>query len=747
MNPRALFLFVGLGLVSFLILLPLLTSCAPPVLAHPTHSTFAPEATPATPWVRTNPGGGGWFITAKAGPDGLILAASDLSGFYRSQDRGRTWDVIGAAQGLRTTHASAIGFHPTDANILLLGTEEGIYRSENKGASVERVLDDGYITDLRLSPAQPAIGYAAWHRAWNVAEGEVYRTLDGGRTWARVSRNLPAGLRILKLILDPHDANTLYLLSGEGLFASGPKVAYRSTDGGVHWTRIAARLGDIMDVAISPDVSGRVYLTTFDPDPDGPGAFYRSDDNGASWTRLAAHGGRIWLMPGQPNRIRLIDPFHQFPWDDRNGVWESTDGGTSWAQISRVEDWDRGWSEAYWAYTTDIRALGDDLSDPEWLHWATSQFVFATDDSGHLFFNQFTDETAPGRWRSHGVDNVVMFDLTISEIEPQHLYLGYFDLGCWHSPDSGRSWRNCNDPHATGEWEGNGGNVTTLLADPARAGVVWTAQAPSWDEPGVLLRSEDYGETWTPASGLPAAPLTGLSLNPSDLPSRRTLFITAQGDVYRSQDDGRAWRKVFDCDGCRFTAVDAHNDRLIYAGGEAGLWRSEQKGAPGSWQEVGLPEMRGEVRGQIWEYGWEGVFAITPDPHASGRVYVAAFGAGKGLYRSDDRGNTWTKLWADDFMRDVAVSPQDPRILMAASSSAFMAGGYAPNTHGVLRSLDGGRTWTPQNQGMAWPFALTVAFDPARPERVWAGSPGTGFQYRIFSSPAPSLVYLPFLEH
>ena len=85
-------------------------------------AAISPPASPG-PWIRSNPGGGGWFMTIGAGPDGLILAASDLSGFYRSQDRGRTWDVIAAAQGLMTTHASGIGFHPTDPDILFLGTE------------------------------------------------------------------------------------------------------------------------------------------------------------------------------------------------------------------------------------------------------------------------------------------------------------------------------------------------------------------------------------------------------------------------------------------------------------------------------------------------------------------------------------------------------------------------------------------------------------------------------------------------
>ncbi len=158
---------------SFLILLIAIISCIHPTAIQATLE-IQPDA-PTSPWTRANPGGGGWFATMGAGPDGLILAASDLSGFYRSTDHGQRWDVIGLAQGLTTTHASAMGFHPTDPDILLLGTEEGVFRSVDRGQSVHQMLDNGYITDIELSASDPQIGYAAHHSEWNVSDGSVYK--------------------------------------------------------------------------------------------------------------------------------------------------------------------------------------------------------------------------------------------------------------------------------------------------------------------------------------------------------------------------------------------------------------------------------------------------------------------------------------------------------------------------------------------------------------------------------------------
>lgn len=691
---------------------------------------------PTLRWTRTNPGGGGAFATARAGPSGIIIAASDLSGAYRSLDRGQTWDVIGAYRGLTSTHVSGIGFDPLDADILYLGTDDGLFRSQDAGATVRQVLTGGYITAVEIAAGEPRVGYAAYHPAWDSADGQVYRSDDRGLTWRRVSADLPPGLRILKLIVNPQNPDMLYLLSGEGRFAAGPRAAFRSVDGGVHWVQIGATSGDVMDIALWHANPAIMYLTAYNVEPDLYGHLYRSEDGGDSWTEVARRTGILWLHPARPDLIRLIDVRYQFPWDERNGVWESADGGLTWRQVSGVEGWDTGWSRAYFAYgesfNGDARTLGTDLSDPETLLWANGQWVFATFDGGRHFQNLFTDEVGPGRWRSRGLDNVVMFDFAISEANPDDIYLGYFDIGCWRSRDGGASWQNCNDPAYTGDWEGEGGNTTTLAADPTRIGIVWTAQAASWDEPGTLLRSADAGQTWEYADhGLPDAPLLGLAVDRTSPTDRRTLFLTADGDVYVSHDDGYHWQPAFACDGCRVTAVDHFDGSLVYAGGESGLWRSRAGGMPGTWEAIGPPEMTGTVSGEPWVWGWEGVSAITPDPHRSGQVYAAVRGAGRGLYHSQDGGNSWEKLLNDHYMQDVALSPQSPGMILATSSSATMAGGYAPDSQGVLLSTDGGQSWRVINEGMAWPFAGPAAFDPGNPAHVFVGSPGTGFQHRL----------------
>lgn len=123
---------------------------------------------------------------------------------------------------------------------------------------------------------------------------------------------------------------------------------------------------------------------------------------------------------------------------------------------------------------------------------------------------------------------------------------------------------------------------------------------------------------------------------------------------------------------------------------------------------------------------------VKADPARPGWVYVACYGEGKGLYRSRDRGQSWEKLLTNDWMRGVAVNPVNPEIIYATSSQNTCCGAPPEGSLGVVRSTDGGATWTQVNEGLPWPFAWPIALNPADPAVVFVGSPGTGFYRRRF---------------
>lgn len=679
------------------------------------------------------PGGGGAFATIGASASGLVVAASDLSGAYLSRDRGDTWEVLGAQRGLLTTHVAGIGFHPTDGDVFFLGGEDGIYRSEDGGQSVTHVLTSGYVEDIWIAPSSPAVGYAAWHPAYDSTAGGVFKTTDGGASWARVDLDLPSGLRGLEVLTAPDSAATVYLLSGEARFASGLPRVYRSTDGGAHWARIGAQFGDlVIDVATDPFDAKVLWASVDDAQPDQPGHLWRSSDRGLTWTERARRGGVIWPDTNAPQTIRMVDPRYQFVWDPREGIWESTDGGASFTRVSSRSTWEAAWSGAYFAilgsYSGPSLTLGTDLSDGDNLYWVNSQFVFGSFDSGRSLRSLFARPVGASAWASRGFDNIVPVEVAQSAVDPDEVYLACLDIGLWRSLDGGRSWSSCNQPAYTGGWAGEGGNTLTVLVDPTVAGTVWAPQAGSWEGPATLLESTDSGASWSAVgAGLPAAPLLGLSLDSTSPAGQRTLFVCAEGDVYRSLDGGASFARVQTSGGLTTTASDSGAGQVVYAGGAAGLWRSLSGGVPGSWQEVGLPEFRGPAGREVWDDDFIGVHDICPDPHVPGRVYVSVLGPGRGHYVSADLGATWQRLLADDFARSLAVSAHDPRVLFAGSSSAFLAGGYDPASKGLLISRDAGQTWSSPPSALAYPFVNCVLSDPTTPFAFLLTSPGQGF--------------------
>ncbi len=702
-------------------------------------------------WRSTNPGGGGWFERIAAGPTGTVIACSDLSGAYRSHDHGQTWEVLGPARGLLSTHASAVAFHATDPRMLYVGTEEGIFASADLGESFTHVLTSGYIESIAVAITDPSIAYAAWHAAWNVADGQIYATSDRGQTWRRVDNGFATGHRILEVQIAPDDPKTVYALTGHGRFANGPRAVFKSTDAGSTWTSIGAFQDRVVDIAIDRNAPSVLYASLIDAMPGQAGHLLQSLDRGATWTTLARQGGFIWVDRRDSRRLRTIDPEAQFPWDVLEGIWESRQGGANntWSRIASVSSWSAQWSKAYWAFgaTSAHGAFGEDESNPDVLYWVNSQFVFASFDGGKSVVPLFSNErgATSERWLSRGIDNVSIVALAASEASPDTLYAGFLDLGAWRSDDAGRSWVSINDKVATGAWAGSGGDTWTLVADPASAGRLWCAQGDGATQPSTLLRSADAGRTWARVgAGLPATTLLGLSLDAQSPVAGRQLFVSANGAVYGSDDDGVSFTQRATTTGLRCTHVDATRSDIVYAGGEAGFYRSTAGGAAQSFVETGPALMRGALS-DLPLSGWEGVHAITTDVRRPGLVLAAVMGVDKGLYQSLDYGLTWTRLLADDFVRSVLIAPDDADHWLVATSSAVEAGGFDPRCRGILETRDAGQTFVSRNAGLAWPLGIPLASvrrSAGSTHSIFVGSPGTGIHELVgatLSSPQRSI--------
>lgn len=770
-------------------------------------------------WVRTNPGGGGAFMTVGAGPeqntaqkDGVIVAGSDLSGAYISFDSGLSWEVIGPKNGVTDTHISAVGFHPKNPDIIFLGGTSGVFRSADRGktfmhvVSTTAALSIFNVKDIQISASDPMTVYAAIQVKDFYGNGSgpyiarVYKSTNGGLTFNNHSTPaMPAAnRRITKLVIDPSNNKVVYALSGEDRDEYGEVgEVFKTSNGGNTWTKLISRTAganwvadgyQIMDIAIDPNNPNRLYLAAFDPenavkgvdsDPD-TGHIYINTAAGAagSWSKGQDVTGIIFATDeGASTSVRVVDPRAPFSWNLRSGTWQSTDNGNTFTQIGQVENWDHFFQgdlgtlfndpnfevaalgEGFGGYA---RNLGRDISDANNILWVEDQWLWRSVNGGAAFNNMFTKRKKPGqnKWRSRGVDNVNMLDMAISEADNNLIYLGYFDIGCWRSEDNGEYWEPCNHPTYTADtdgsqWAGYGGNVSSIVADPVRRDAVWMTQSPyqNAEFPTSLLKSTQAGEakSWKLSSkGLARKEIMGLSLDRNSPTHKRTLYTTQNGNLFKSINDGANWKALANSGcgcGCRATAVDNLSSKIVYAGGESGLYVSSNGGT--SWMTIPLdvnspvgekfckqgtqanPYL--EWRG-IYEPNWSGVFDIKPHPTQQGVAYVTVYGndSPRGLYRINRQGNsanwTVTQLIESQYMRSVAIDKNKPDLMYAVSSEALEAGGYTPGIHtGVQRSEDAGKTWTFVNDTMPWEFAVVAEID--NKGRVFIGSPGTGFQY------------------
>jgi len=152
-------------------------------------------------------------LAVSSGAPDCIVAATG-SGFFRSNDSGRSWKRVSPGLGGATPHALA--FMPGDDPDLFVTSSRGLYRSRDLGATWRR-MDGGIphsdLTGLATSPDGRTV-YAS-----DFTWGGIFRSLDRGLTWARMPTDGLASDRVWALGIDP---------------ASPDRVVAAASAGGLH---------------------------------------------------------------------------------------------------------------------------------------------------------------------------------------------------------------------------------------------------------------------------------------------------------------------------------------------------------------------------------------------------------------------------------------------------------------------------------------------------------------------------------
>lgn len=256
---------------------------------------------------------------------GTVYAALGAAGTYRSADAGQSWTPIHA--GMRSAKSDPLA--AVSAELLTVDAAGtvfaggsldwawGITRSGDGGMTWSEPvrLQSVYPTALVAHPTVPDVILAGTvNIEAGASRGSVYRTSDGGATWAAVG---PYGVAVSDLTRH-RDTETVYaLLRNDGL--------WRSDDFGLTWRQV--KLPSDMwsiNVVATGETADVVYV--------GGRGVRRSDDGGQTWSARpegGGVGGEVTSLAADP-----LDPTQLVAGTHRSGLWISSDRGVSWSLAS-----------------------------------------------------------------------------------------------------------------------------------------------------------------------------------------------------------------------------------------------------------------------------------------------------------------------------------------------------------------------------------------------------------------------------
>jgi photosystem II stability/assembly factor-like uncharacterized protein len=275
-------------------------------------------------------------------------------GMWKSTDGGTYWECI--SDGFfKTAAVGAIAVSESDPNVIYAGMGEttirgnvvhgdGVYRSTDGGKTWANVglQDTRHIAKVRIHPTDPDVVYvAALGHAWGTNEERgLFCSRDGGQTWEKVLY-VTARAGAIDLSMDPGNPRVLYCAFWEGYrtpysLNSGGEGSglWRSTDGGDTWTDISRNeglpkgtLGKI-GVAVSPARPDRVWALIEAED----GALFRSDNGGETWQKVSDNPDlrrRAWYY-----MHIFADPQNaDTVWILNLQCWKSIDGGATFTAV------------------------------------------------------------------------------------------------------------------------------------------------------------------------------------------------------------------------------------------------------------------------------------------------------------------------------------------------------------------------------------------------------------------------------
>lgn len=491
-------------------------------------------------------------------------------------------------------------------------------------------LKSGRIADIALDPTDPGTWYIA------VASGGVWKTVNAGTSWHPIFDN-ESSYSIGCVTVDPNNPQVVWVGTGENnsqRSAGYGDGVYKSRDGGASWQNVGLEKSEhIGKIVLDPRDTNVAYVAAQGPlwAPGGDRGLYKTSDGGKSWELILEVSENtgvsdVVLDPRNPDVIyaasfqRRRRQWALVAGGPESAVYKSEDSGATWRKLTR------GLPNG-----VDVGRIGLALSphDPDTVY---ATIAAARDASGF-----YRSENRGESWTKASdyvpIDPQYYMEIFPDPHRPERLY--QMDVFMHVSHDDGDTWERMPAPNKHVDHH-------ALVFDPNDPDYLLSGTD------GGLYESWDRGATWKFVDNLPITQFYRVGID-NDFPFYNVYGGTqdndTQGGPVRTNNihgiRNSDWIITVGGDGYQ-TRVDPDNPDILYSMWQYGnLVRYDKK----SGELVDIqPQPAADEEPLKWN--WDSPFILSP--HSGTRLYFAA----NRLFRSDDRGDTWTAI-SDDLTRGI----------------------------------------------------------------------------------------------
>ncbi len=615
-----------------------------------------------------------WVGTGEANPRNDVMYGD---GLYKSTDGGDTWQKVGLQN---TRYISRIAINPKNPNIVVVAAfgdffadsqYGGIYRTDDGGKTWKQTLYVGPQTggsDLAMDPNNPNIVFAGlWQFRrvpWSFASGGpddgLYRSSDGGKTWAKLTgHGLPDGLMgRIGLAIAPSNSKRVY-----ALIQSKSGILWRSDDGGTTWhlmtgdTLVDQRPFYFTHIAVDSSNPDRVWAVSE--------LLSQSKNGGKTFAKVAEDSVHvdyhaIWIAPNNPKRIMVgedggyalsvnggdtwsfsrnlaIGEVYHVGFDDRNpyhvcaplqdnnaycgpsnsldgngilnSMWDRVVGGDGMWAVPDPSDWQRVW--------TDLQTGNIGIWDER------TRYTLYVNPYFESSAADFAIDAQPYRFNWDSPIGIAPWDAHTVWVGGNVIFQTKDDGMHWSaiSPDLTRNVKSHQQP-AGGpiSLDVSSAEYSDTLLDiegsTFATGEIWVGT-----DDGLVQLTRDGGQHWTnvtPAGTPEFARVETVAPSAINDGTAYAIFDDHRDGnykpyVYATTDFGKTWNKIVNGlppnDYVRTVRPDTHNAHLLYAGTEHGIWVSYDAGA--SWQSLELNLPATSVRDIRIQPTWDDLLIAT----------------------------------------------------------------------------------------------------------------------------------------